>query len=476
MSTIIQTSTAVGYFRVSTPDQAGERHVSLDVQKERFEGFCKTHGLFAVQTFTDVASGRKDDRVQYQAMLSYVGEHGVNNVVVLFLDRFGRNPREILRRYWDLQERGITIQSVSEDLREELLLLVRAGMAGAESRRTSERVSAAMRRIAEGGKVVGKLPYGFQKVWDGSKARIEQAPAEVEVIRRAYQLAVEENRGFLAIANELNRLGYRTQAGRPFSSQGVKQITGNPALVGHLWFKGAIAKEGVYPAILTPEEWERLQQRFAIRREGRARGRTHTSAFLLSGVVRCSHCGGAMTGQVKRGYNYYLCAQSKKARALCAYSVYHRMEPLEAAILEYLGQYSDPDKVRELLQAQDTQADTRQEQELTRVTARLKELETGMLNDLDRLDRKVITEAEYTKRAEVRRQEQPALQALKEELETGIAAQRDREAQAKAVPVKVRSFLADFQGMEVVKAKAILQTIVKAAHVWKDGKIELEFR
>ena len=158
MSAIIQTATAVGYFRVSTPDQAGERHVSLDVQKERFEGFCKTHGLLAVQTFTDVAPGRRDDRVQYQAMLSYVGEHGVNNVVVLFLDRFGRNPREILRRYWDLQERGITVQSISEDLREELLLLVRAGMAGAESRRTSERVSAAMRRIAEGRKSRGQTP------------------------------------------------------------------------------------------------------------------------------------------------------------------------------------------------------------------------------------------------------------------------------------------------------------------------------
>jgi len=40
----------------------------------------------------------------------------------------------------------------------------------------------------------------------------------------------------------------------------------------------------------------------------------------------------------------------------------------------------------------------------------------------------------------------------------------------------VRSFLEDFQGMEVVRAKAILQTILKAAHVWKDGKVELEFR
>ena len=49
-------------------------------------------------------------------MLAYIDEHGIGNVVVLFLDRFGRNPMEILRRYWDLQERGITVQSVNEDL------------------------------------------------------------------------------------------------------------------------------------------------------------------------------------------------------------------------------------------------------------------------------------------------------------------------------------------------------------------------
>ena len=50
------------------------------------------------------------------------------------------------------------------------------------------------------------------------------------------------------------------------------------------------------------------------------------------------------------------------------------------------------------------------------------------------------------------------------------------EAQAAAVPVIVQSFLQDFQGMDVRQAKAILQGIIKAAHVWKDGRIDLEFR
>ena len=51
-----------------------------------------------------------------------------------FLDRFGRNPREILRRYWQLEERGVAVHSINEDLREELMLLLRAGIAGQESR------------------------------------------------------------------------------------------------------------------------------------------------------------------------------------------------------------------------------------------------------------------------------------------------------------------------------------------------------
>ncbi len=145
----VQTDPAVGYLRVSGPGQAGERHVSLEVQEAAFADYCRSHHLHPVATFTDVASGRKDDRAQYRAMLTYVVENGISHVVVLFLDRFGRNPREILRRYWELQELGITVLSVTEDLQEELMLLLRAGIAGQDSKRTSERVIMALRKAAE---------------------------------------------------------------------------------------------------------------------------------------------------------------------------------------------------------------------------------------------------------------------------------------------------------------------------------------
>lgn len=51
-----------------------------------------------------------------------------------------------------------------------------------------------------------------------------------------------------------------------------------------------------FPAILSDSEWQRLQERLTIRRE-LARGRTHSSDYLLSGILRCGHCGGPMAGK-----------------------------------------------------------------------------------------------------------------------------------------------------------------------------------
>ena len=490
-ATAVKSPAAVGYFRISTMNQAGERHVSLETQEASFRAYCTTNGLTPIATFTDVQSGRRDDRTQYQAMLRYIVEHDVGHVVVLFLDRFGRNPREILRRYWELEEQGITVESANEDLKEELLLLVRAGIAGAESRRTSERVKAASFNAAAKGRHMSRPPFGYRQVKDGDAVRWEQVPQEAEAIRLAYRLSVEENKGYIAIANELNRLGYRGKAAfgsKPFSPGTLVFILKNPNLRGALAYgrtqkagtqAEVVTVEGVFPAIFSMEEWERLQERLAIRSEHR-RGRTHISSFLLGGISRCGHCGGALVGTSrmrgeKREAEYY-CRNHKSATAICHYNNGHAAHRLEAAVLDFLGQYSDPARVRELLAASDVKADKRQEQELSKVAARLGELEQAFLNDLDRVDRHVLNEAEYTKRQEVRRTEQATLEARKVELQAAVQEQRNREVQAKAVPVKVRSFLEDFQGMEVTRAKAILQTILKAAHVWKDGRIELEFR
>lgn len=477
-ATAVKIVTAVGYSRLSTAGQAGERNVSLEVQESAFRDHCRANHRTVLATFVDVASGRKDDRPQYQAMLEYVAANNPDEVVVLYLDRFGRRPQEILTRYWALKDHGTEVVSLSEDLKDELLLLVRSGIAGAESKRISERVSMALQRAAAKGNLVNKLPFGYTKVRDQRGERVEQVPEEAAVVREAFELAIG-NRGYKSVADELNRRGHRTKNGKFWATQTVKLLLTNPAMVGHLVFRGAtetVEHKNVYPAILTAEEWAQLQDRLKIRRESQ-RGKASTSDYLLSGLLRCGRCGGAMSGASKGPGKprQYVCANWKMSRARCEGNTHHR-EPLEEAILAHLGRYSDPAMVRELLESQVLELDTRAEAELGRVTGRLAELEQAFLNDLDRVDRGIMTEPEYLKRQENRRQEQEGLQTRKADLEASVAAQRDMEAQAKAVPVKVRSFLEDFGEMDVRQAKAILQGILRSVHVWNDGRVEVEFR
>ena len=62
------------------------------------------------------------------------------------------------------------------------------------------------------------------------------------------------------------------------------------------------------------------------------------------------------------------------------------------------------------------------------------------------------------------------------QLTAWVAQQHDRQGAVGALPVRMRSLLKDFQSLEVRRAKALLQTILATATVYRDGVIELSFR
>jgi site-specific DNA recombinase len=486
---------AVGYLRVSSLKQTGERHSSLETQDTRFREYCQRHGLTPVATFTDVVTGRRDDRKEYCRMVDYAKHGGANVIVVQFLDRFGRNPREILQRYWELEAHGVSVVATDEDIKEELILLIKAGMAGAESRRISERVRANMGTVISKGVHVGRPPYGLRPVKDVTEGKVvmrwELDPEEAPVVREMFRLAVEENLGFKAIGDRLSAKGYRAHGGRPFAAFTVQSILTNPVIKGTLVYgrkprKGNPRMELVevpnfFPPILSSEEWQKLQERLTIRREV-PRGKAHSSEYLLSGIVRCGHCGGPMIGKVgaarkgKRYRNYY-CSHAMRSRALCSVYNGHSAPKLERAILEYLGQLSDPAKVEEHLITAERRELGRYEVELHKVEGRLAELDAQFLKRLDDLlKRGIITEQEFTRANETARQQAKALEARKAELTDWLKREHDKAALIENVPRQIKSFLEAFEEMDPRQQKAQLQTLLKAAYVYRDGRIELEFR
>ena len=54
MTTTLATKRAVGYLRVSSTGQIGERHSSLDTQEARFQEYCIRNNYTPVAIFVDV--------------------------------------------------------------------------------------------------------------------------------------------------------------------------------------------------------------------------------------------------------------------------------------------------------------------------------------------------------------------------------------------------------------------------------------
>ena len=184
-------------------------------------------------------------------------------------------------------------------------------------------------------------------------------------------------------------------------------------------------------------------------------------------------------GAVRKGKRYrnYYCSRAVRSRGLCSVYNGHSTLKLEKAILEYLGQFSDPVKVREHLIAVERKELERHEVELRDVEKRLADLQDLFLQRLDDLlKRGVLTEQEFARANETAREQTKVLETRKIELQAWLEQEHTRASLAEKIPRLVMNFMEAFQAMDSRKQKAQLQTILKAAMVYRDGRIELEFR
>jgi DNA invertase Pin-like site-specific DNA recombinase len=95
-------SATIGYARVSTDGQ------SLDLQIDALEAAGCT------KIFRDVISGSRSDRPELEQALDYLRPG--DKFVVWRLDRLGRSVRHLIEVVNDLQERGVGLTSLQEDI------------------------------------------------------------------------------------------------------------------------------------------------------------------------------------------------------------------------------------------------------------------------------------------------------------------------------------------------------------------------
>lgn len=184
---------------------------------------------------------------------------------------------------------------------------------------------------------------------------------------------------------------------------------------------------------------------------------------------------GAKRSQGGRYRNYW-CSRALKTKANCSYYNGHSAAKLETAILDYLSQFSDPELVKQHMDAAERKDLDRKQVELKDVTKGLADLEGQFLKHLDLLTKGILNEQEFAKANESIRSQKEALEESKLGLALWLNEQEGKVSSAEKMPAAIRSFVDDFANMEVRVAKAHLQEILKAAHVYRDDRIEIEFR
>lgn len=145
------------YARVSTDDRGQDPETQLAQLRE----FADRRGFQIAEEFVDHASGRRNDRPRYQAMLAAARKRQIDVVMVWRYDRFARSMQELVNALSEFRALGVDFVSYQENVdtttpQGELIFGIMASLAQFESQLIGERVKAGMERARAQGKRISR--------------------------------------------------------------------------------------------------------------------------------------------------------------------------------------------------------------------------------------------------------------------------------------------------------------------------------
>jgi DNA invertase Pin-like site-specific DNA recombinase len=216
---------AFAYLRVSGKSQV--EGYGFDRQEEAIRNFAEKSGYEIVNFFKEEGiSGTKgeEDRPAFQDMVSEILRDGVQVIIIEGMDRLAREYRiqETLLIY--LASKGITLicarteenvtDAVQSDPMKKALIQIQGIFAELEKSLLVKKLRNARDKArAEKGKCEGRKSY------------VEVAPKVIEEIKRLRRKPKGGRRmTYVQVAEELNRMGFKTVSGKPFSGQTVQNV------------------------------------------------------------------------------------------------------------------------------------------------------------------------------------------------------------------------------------------------------------
>ncbi|WP_083452151.1 recombinase family protein [Candidatus Burkholderia verschuerenii] len=376
------------YLRVSTAQ--AEHDVSIPDQKRQGEAYCAARGYQLVETFVEPgASATNDRRPEFQRMI----EAGTTKpapfdvVVVHSFSRFFRDHFELEFYVRKLAKNGVKLVSITQEMGDDPMhVMMRQIMAlfdEYQSKENAKHVIRALKENARQGFWNGALPpIGYRVVaaeQRGAKVKkkLEIDPLHADTVRLIYRLALEGDgtTGQMGVKNIVSYLNSRRIFTRDGGRWGIGQVhrilTRRTYMGEHEFNKRSKTKElkpvseivtVPVPPIIDREMFDTIQALLKAHNPKVMPARVISGPTMLTGLIHCAKCGGAMTIRTGKSgrYRYYACSIKARQGPTACEGMAVPMEKLDDLVAAHLeGQLLQPARLETILASV---LDRRQEQ------------------------------------------------------------------------------------------------------------------
>jgi site-specific DNA recombinase len=381
---------AVAYIRMSS----GKQEASPDQQRAEVRKLAKRHKCKILREYFDeaISGDATEKRTAFKQMIADAEEKGDFCAILCWdMDRFGRfDSIEAGRWIYPLRKAGVWLITVGQgqidwnDFAGRMMYSIQQEGKHQFLVDLSRNVLRGRIASAKSGNMVVRPPYGYDRIFHDAEGKLVRrvphsekfnrpsgwfvrlSPAkdatEVEVVRWLFGRFADQDCSMRSLVLDLNRRGIKTRRGGKWNAVSVRYILTNPAYVGRLAFgrrrggkyhqvgpSGELVKSNgdacqvppivakdAHEPLVELEAFDRVQRKLLERGEKGSRPRRN--GYVLTGVVRCGHCGRPMCGKPGGGrgpakHRYYYCPGNSNGECR-SYSV--RQDLLDAHVFDVI--------------------------------------------------------------------------------------------------------------------------------------------
>ena len=340
------------YCRVSTIEQAEEGY-SIAEQETLLTEWCSNMDYIVTKCYSDRGISGKaiNNRPALKELLKDAEEKKFDMVLVWKINRISRRLTHVLEIAEILERNNITFKSYSEPFETDTpagkMQFQMMALVGEFERGTiAQNVKMGMCAKAKAGEWCGGQVLGYDLVPLEKQQGAKRTKTALTINEREAESVIlifneyANGKGYKAITNQLNKLGYKTKKGNNFSVVSIRNILTNPVYIGKIRYNvrqnwsekrrrnintNPIITDGVHGAIIDEKLWDKVQ---AILESKKGKpSRIYDGEYPLTGILRCPKCGAGMVisrttnklaDGTKKRIAYYCCgAWKNKGTNVC---------------------------------------------------------------------------------------------------------------------------------------------------------------